>query len=92
MAIELVGLDADDTLWHNEPYFRLTHKRFNELLGSYADQATLDRRLVETMERNMKTYGYGAKTATLSMIETASEVAGKACTLSSAKYWRRGGS
>jgi putative hydrolase of the HAD superfamily len=77
MAIELVGLDADDTLWHNESYFRLTHQRFNDLLGPYADPATLDRRLVETMERNVRTYGYGAKTATLSMIETASEVAGQ---------------
>jgi putative hydrolase of the HAD superfamily len=77
MAIELVGLDADDTLWHNEPYFRLTHQRFNELLGPYTNPETLERRLVEIMERNMKTYGYGARTATLSMIETAAEVAGK---------------
>ena len=32
MTITTVGLDADDTLWHNETIFRLTHARFVDLL------------------------------------------------------------
>ena len=45
MSITTVGLDADDTLWHNETIFRLTHKRFNELLGEFADEEALEARL-----------------------------------------------
>ena len=38
MSITTVGLDADDTLWHNETIFRLTHDRFSELLADVADK------------------------------------------------------
>jgi putative hydrolase of the HAD superfamily len=67
----LIGLDADDTLWHNEPLFRLTHARFDELLAPWAEPATVARTLAEVERRNLGTYGYGAKGFTLSMIETA---------------------
>ena len=42
MSIKIIGVDADDTLWHNEPVFRLTHKKFNELLGEFADEDALE--------------------------------------------------
>lgn len=74
MSIKIIGIDADDTLWHCEPAFRLTHKRFNELLGDFADEATLEERLATIERNNMKTYGYGAKGFTLSMLQTALEV------------------
>jgi putative hydrolase of the HAD superfamily len=74
MPITLVGLDADDTLWHNETIFRLTHRRFVDLLGDFCDEETLEARLAETERRNLRLYGYGAKGFTLSMIETAMEV------------------
>ena len=35
MPITTVGLDADDTLWHNETIFRLTQARFLDLLGEH---------------------------------------------------------
>ena len=38
MALSIIGVDADDTLWHTETVFRLTHKRFNELLADFADE------------------------------------------------------
>ena len=41
--ITTVGLDADDTLWHNETIFRLTHDRFTELLADVADKGELER-------------------------------------------------
>ena len=74
MTITTVGLDADDTLWHNETLFRLTHKRFTDLLSPHCDEATLEARLAETEKRNLRLYGYGVKGFTLSMIETAMEL------------------
>ncbi|MDP1738106.1 MAG: HAD family hydrolase [Caulobacter sp.] len=74
MTITTVGLDADDTLWHTESLFRLTHQRFTDLLSPHCDPATLEARLAETEKRNLRLYGYGVKGFTLSMIETAMEL------------------
>jgi NAD dependent epimerase/dehydratase family enzyme len=41
MSLKIIGIDADDTLWHTETVFRLTHKRFNELLGEFAEEGLL---------------------------------------------------
>ncbi len=72
--ITTVGLDADDTLWHNETIFRLTHARFIDLLGDRADAEVMEARLAEVERRNLRLYGYGVKGFTLSMIETAMEL------------------
>lgn len=69
-----IGFDADDTLWHNERFFRLTQERFAELLADYADPDHLSDRLLEAERRNLGHYGYGIKGFVLSMIETAIEV------------------
>jgi putative hydrolase of the HAD superfamily len=74
MSITTVGLDADDTLWHNETIFRLTHARFGDLLAEHGDEPTIEARLAETEQRNLRLYGYGVKGFTLSMIETAMEL------------------
>ncbi len=74
MPLSIIGVDADDTLWHTETVFRLTHRRFNQLLGDFADEETLEARLAAVERENMKTYGYGAKGFTLSMLQTALEV------------------
>ena len=76
MSITTVGLDADDTLWHNETIFRLTHARFVDLLADHGDEALIEARLAETEQRNLRLYGYGVKGFTLSMIETAMELTG----------------
>ncbi len=76
MPITTVGLDADDTLWHNETLFRLTHDRFTEMLAEHGDRETIEARLHETEGRNLRLYGYGIKGFTLSMIETAMELTG----------------
>ncbi|WP_421930653.1 HAD family hydrolase [Phenylobacterium sp.] len=73
-TITTVGLDADDTLWHNETLFRLTHDRFSALLAGVADPAEVETRLAEVEKRNLRLYGYGVKGFTLSMIETAMEL------------------
>lgn len=74
MSITTVGLDADDTLWHNETIFRLTHDRFCDLLADVADREVLETRLSEVERRNLRLYGYGVKGFTLSMIETAMDL------------------
>lgn len=74
MPVTTVGLDADDTLWHCESHFRLTHKRFTDLLAPFADAETLEADLAATERRNLSLYGYGVKGFTLSMLETAMEV------------------
>lgn len=72
-----VGLDADDTLWHNETFFKLTQTRFRALLQDFADPDHLSERLLAAEKRNLHRYGYGIKGFTLSMIETAIEVTDK---------------
>jgi putative hydrolase of the HAD superfamily len=69
-----IGFDADDTLWQNETFFRMTEQRFTELLSSHGEHEVLSARLLEAERRNLSFYGYGVKGFTLSMIETAVEV------------------
>lgn len=69
-----IGLDADDTLWHNESLFALTQARLRDLLAPYGDAAQIDARLYATETRNLEHFGYGIKGFTLSMIETAVEL------------------
>jgi putative hydrolase of the HAD superfamily len=74
MPISLLAFDADDTLWHNESYFRFTEDRFCELLAPFAESDHLSERLLATERRNVELYGYGAKGFMLSLIETALEI------------------
>ena len=69
-----IGFDADDTLWQNETFFRLTQDRFLALLSDHADPNHLADRLLAAERRNLGHYGYGVKGFVLSMIETAIEV------------------
>ena len=78
MRLTTVGVDADDTLWHNETVFRLTQDRLAQLLAPYAERSELEARLAEVEARNLRFYGYGVKAFTLSMIETALAFAGDA--------------
>lgn len=72
--ITTIGFDADDTLWHNEAFFKLSQERFADLLAAYSDPDHLNDRLHEAEVRNIAHYGYGVKGFTLSMIETAIEI------------------
>lgn len=72
--ITTIGFDADDTLWQNESFFRLTQDRFTALLADFADPDHLHDRLLAAERRNLGHYGFGVKGFTLSMIETAIEV------------------
>lgn len=70
----VLGFDADDTLWHNETVFNLTQGRFIALFGDCASRE----HLLTVELRNLRNYGYGVKSFTLSMIETALELTNEA--------------
>jgi putative hydrolase of the HAD superfamily len=73
-SVTTVGVDADDTLWHCESLFRLSHQRFIDLLSEHGDTDKIEAQLTAVEKRNLRVYGYGAKGFTLSMIETALEL------------------
>lgn len=76
MTIQLICLDADDTLWHNMRHFNATEDALVSMLRPFADAHVTRDRLIACETRNLKLYGYGAKGFTLSMIETAVDLAG----------------
>ncbi|MBW6526917.1 HAD family hydrolase [Sphingomonas sp. RHCKR7] len=76
MTIDLVCLDADDTLWHNMRFFDAAERAFAELVAPFAEAPAARARMEAIEVRNLQHYGYGAKSFTLSMIETALELAG----------------
>jgi putative hydrolase of the HAD superfamily len=74
MPITVVGLDGDDTLWHNETRFQLTQAELKELLQRHVPDADVGKHLADVEMKNLGIYGYGVKAFTLSMIETAIEL------------------
>ncbi|MFC0482106.1 HAD family hydrolase [Gellertiella hungarica] len=72
--ITTIGFDADDTLWQNEQFYRLTEQQFTDLLSDFAKGEHITSRLLEAEKRNLAYYGFGIKGFTLSMIETAVEI------------------
>jgi len=72
--IDTIGFDADDTLWHNETLFNMSHEKFAALLADYHSAEWIHKKMLDMEVRNLKYYGYGIKGFTLSMIETAIEL------------------
>src|SRR5262245_14073948 len=78
MPIDLICIDADDTLWHNMRFFHEPQDALVRMLEPFADAGIASSALEACEIRNLKLYGYGAKAFTLSMIETALELGGDA--------------
>ncbi|HBH23920.1 MAG TPA: HAD family hydrolase [Cytophagales bacterium] len=70
-SIKVIGFDADDTLWINEPFFREKEAEFAQMFSAYGDTKSLIEKLHQIEIGNLKTFGYGIKNFTISMIETA---------------------
>ncbi len=70
-SLTTIGFDADDTLWDHEKYFVSTKAQFVDLLSSFAEREVVDRQLHDTEVANVELYGFGVKSFTLSMIQTA---------------------
>jgi len=78
-GLKYVFLDADDTLWHNDGYFRQAEDEFAEYLSRQGwctvEQA---KALMEVkQEENIPIYGYGSKTYLLGMLDTAADMGGE---------------
>lgn len=73
--IDAIAFDADDTLWHTEPYYRETEQNFLALLTSYGVSEDEALGVLHRIEiDNLAFFGYGIRGFTLSMIETAIQV------------------
>jgi len=68
---DLIGFDADDTLWINQPNYDDAENEYCELLSNYISTEDVSKELYNTEMQNLSLYGYGAKSFMLSMIETA---------------------
>ena len=68
---EIIALDADDTLWHNESLYNSTQEKFRQMLTNYAAPEVVNQTLYKTEISNLHHFGYGIKSFTLSMLETA---------------------
>jgi putative hydrolase of the HAD superfamily len=70
-GIKIIGFDADDTLWVNEPYYREAEEQFIQLVSSYGVNGNIAGALFETEIANLRLYGYGIKAFMLSLVECA---------------------
>lgn len=75
-GIKIIGFDADDTLWVNEPYYREAEDQFVQLVASYGVNGNIAGALFETEIANLRLYGYGIKAFVLSLVECAIQLTG----------------
>ena len=59
--IKVIGFDADDTLWVNEPFYQDVEKEFCLLMKPYLMELETSKELFKTEMQNLELYGYGAK-------------------------------
>jgi len=74
--IKVIGFDADDTLWVNEPYYREAEEAFVRLVSRYGVAGDVAGTLYETEMSNLELYGYGIKAFMLSLVECAIRLTG----------------
>jgi putative hydrolase of the HAD superfamily len=69
---DVIGFDADDTLWHSEDSFHAVEARFVDLVQPYVREGIDVRAALRATERaHVPVAGYGVKTFTLSMAHAA---------------------
>lgn len=69
---DVIGLDADDTLWHSEDGFRASEEIFVELVSPWVSDGIDVRAALTAVERrNLPVTGYGVKAFGLSAVEAA---------------------
>ncbi len=65
---QIIGFDADDTLWENEIFFYQAQRKFIELHPHIKDP---EQAILQIEKKNIKFYGYGIKGFILSLLETS---------------------
>ena len=71
-----IFIDADDTLWENEKFFREAEVKFAKLLCEYTSPEDLKEMLWRKQEDNIPLFGYGSKTYMIGMTDAAMELCG----------------
>ena len=72
--IKVIGFDADDTLWDNQPQFNKVIESFVDILSPYCREETALKAIHEMQVNNLPVYGFGAKSLMLSMTQVACEL------------------
>jgi putative hydrolase of the HAD superfamily len=71
-AFDVVGFDADDTLWRSEDFFRDAEALYAEIVGPYAPDGINALDPLHAIELdNVPISGYGVKAFALSMVQAA---------------------
>ena len=65
---QIIGFDADDTLWENEVFFHQAKMKFIELHPHIKDPEEV---ILQIEKENIKFYGYGIKGFILSLLEAS---------------------
>ena len=65
---QIIGFDADDTLWENEVFFYKAQMKFIELHPHIKDPEEV---IFQIEKKNIEFYGYGIKGFILSLLETS---------------------
>jgi putative hydrolase of the HAD superfamily len=74
---DVIGFDADDTLWESEDGFRANELRFVQLISPFAPTGVdVAAALTATERKNLSTFGYGVKSFAISMVEAAITITG----------------
>jgi len=76
----VIGFDADDTLWVNEPYYREAESEFINLVSAYGVKDDIAGALFKIEISNLELYGYGIKAFMLSLVECSISITGGAVT------------
>ena len=71
-----IFIDADDTLWENERFFRAAEDKFAALLADYTSPEGVQQMLWQKQEENIPLFGYGSKTYMIGMTDAAMELCG----------------
>ena len=72
--IKVIGFDADDTLWDNQPQFDEVITEFARLLSPYCPEKTACEEIHRIQVENLPIYGFGAKSLALSMTQAACQL------------------
>lgn len=69
-----VFLDADDTLWENDVYYRKAEAEFIQLMAPWCEAAQCAAVLTHYQEEAIKVFGYGSKTYLVAMMDAAAQI------------------
>ncbi|MFM7686967.1 MAG: HAD family hydrolase [Actinomycetota bacterium] len=69
---DVIGFDADDTLWHSEDGFHASEQRVVQLLAPFVAEGVDVKAALTAVEcKNLRAFGYGVKAFGLSAVEAA---------------------